>query len=269
MLRVFRAIEARMQNWQAKHFEKTRMGKRISALKDIHRGESCFVIGNGPSLKADDLQKLHELNIPCFATNRIYHMFEKTDWRPTYYASEDIIIIRDIQDKISEIPARKRFIPINLHWYENVNIDRADWFYMEYADKEFHGQTSSNVPHAVQCKGTVTITCIQLAVYMGFSDIYLIGVDHNYAKITTSDGRLIEDRTVKDYFSAEYDKGIKNDLVHNVDQMTKAYCDVEQWSRENGHFKVYNATRGGKLEVFDRADLDDVLAKIEGKKGLG
>ena len=112
--RYIDAVRARMQNWQSKHFELTRYGRSIAKLKDSHKGEKCFVIGNGPSLSAADLQVLHEYGIPCFGSNRIFKIFDQTDWRPTYFASEDVIILRGIQREVEAIPAEKKFIPVNL-----------------------------------------------------------------------------------------------------------------------------------------------------------
>ena len=56
--------------------------ERLAALKDTHKGESCFIIGNGPSLKAEDLELLKNNNIFCFASKRINLIYDKTSWRP-------------------------------------------------------------------------------------------------------------------------------------------------------------------------------------------
>ena len=111
--RFIKALEARYQNWQSKNYEKTKYGRALLKLKDQHRGERCFVIGNGPSLSPEDLQKLHENGIACFATNRIYKMFDRTDWRPTYYVSEDVNVLRGVQKEASQVPAEIKFIPVN------------------------------------------------------------------------------------------------------------------------------------------------------------
>ena len=46
---------------------------RLAALRDRHRGERCFILGNGPSLKRTDLSKLR--NETTFGLNRIYLAF--------------------------------------------------------------------------------------------------------------------------------------------------------------------------------------------------
>ena len=64
--------------------------KRLEALKDTHIGETCFVIGNGPSLKARNIDKLKENRIFCFASKGIYNIFEETQWRPQIYGGYQI-----------------------------------------------------------------------------------------------------------------------------------------------------------------------------------
>ncbi len=252
------AVRARMQNWEGRHFEKTRYGKALAKLKDSHKGEKCFVIGNGPSLKAEDLQKLHENHVLCFGTNRIFKIFDQTDWRPAFFASEDIIILRDIQREVEEIPAQKKFIPVNLKWYEDVDIKGADYFYMDFSSDlpESFGM-SLNVPHGVRCHATVTTTCLQIAVYMGFSEIYLLGVDHNFAKMIDKNGNVVTDETIKNHFTDDYDRDII-DQGFQIDSATEAYLNIERLSRKLGTFRVFNATRGGKLEVFQRVSFDEL-----------
>ena len=41
--------------------------------------------------------------------------------------------------------------------------------------------------------------------------------------------------------------------------VTKAYQAAEVYSRKNGECRIYNATRGGRLEVFKRVDLDEIV----------
>ena len=160
------------------------------------------------------------------------------------------------------MPVKHRFIPINLKWYENVDIPNAEYFYIEYQNPltDTFG-LSLDVPKYIRCRGTVTTTCLQLAIYMGFSEIYLIGVDHNFAKMFDKNGNVVIDNTIKNHFSDDYDKGIFDQGFH-VDEATEAYMNVEQLSRKLKTFKVYNATRGGKLEVYERVDFDSLLEKL-------
>ena len=195
--------------------------------------------------------------------NRVFNIFSQTKWRPTYYVSEDALILRDIVSNVNLIPAKYKFIPIDLYWYENISVQDACYFNLDYNSdiKETFG-LSLDSAHCIRCRGTVTSTCIQLAIYMGFSEIYLLGIDHNYSKSIDLDGNVVEDKSVKDYFVDDYDADIADKVVHDMRAPTKAFCDIEQLSRKIGTFKVFNATRGGKLEVFERVDFDKVINSI-------
>ena len=82
----------------------------IKSYKNIHKGQRCFIIGTGPSLTADDLNKLK--NEVTFGSNRIFEIFSQTDWRPTYYMNQDYKLICKYVDEIKEIKARRKFMPI-------------------------------------------------------------------------------------------------------------------------------------------------------------
>ena len=55
--------------------------------KDIHKGERCFIVGKGPSLKMEDLEKIK--GEYSFSVNSIVLSFADTTWRPPYYAIGD------------------------------------------------------------------------------------------------------------------------------------------------------------------------------------
>ena len=83
MIHPIESAHAHAQTWMSKHFEKTAYGRELENLKNIQEGKRCFLIGNGPSLRAEDLTCLYEHGEICFAFNRIYNIFEQTPWRPT------------------------------------------------------------------------------------------------------------------------------------------------------------------------------------------
>lgn len=72
----------------------------LKTLKGIHAGKRCFIIGNGPSLCAEDLDKLKDEY--TFAANRIYEIFYLTEWRPTYYFVVDVPIRPEVYAAITK-----------------------------------------------------------------------------------------------------------------------------------------------------------------------
>lgn len=246
--------------WVQKHFERTSDGKKLKKYHNKHKGERCFIVANGPSLRSEDLELLHSKGEVTFAMNRIFKIFPQTNWCPTYYVCEDELIAADCQKEINEIPAKEKFIPIEIKWWHNINIENAIHFHLTYnEDEKCEFGFSPDIAHQIDCLGTVTCSCMQIAAYMGFSEIYLIGVDHNFQKIIDENGNIVEDKTVKDYFIEGYDADIKESVVHNTGQTTKSYMNIKKYCDINGTPTIYNATRGGKLEVFQRVDFDSLF----------
>ena len=246
--------------WIQSHFERTGMGKRIAKYKNKYAGQSCFIVANGPSLQAKDLDILAETGTVTFGMNRIYKMFDKTDWRPTFYVCEDELIAKEQQKEINAIDSLEKFIPIELNWWHEIDIENALYFHLNYhKENAFPYSFSTDIAHQIDCRGTVTFTCMQIAAYMGFSKIYLIGVDHNYQKTIDINGNVIIDPNAKDYFCEGYDDDIKDVVVHDMGNNTRAYIDAKKYCEETKKTTIYNATRSGKLEIFERVEFDTLF----------
>ena len=99
---------------------------------------------------------------------------------------------------------------------------------------------------------------LQIAAYMGFEEIYLLGMDHYNV------GSVVDPRNhfSSDYFSDE-EKAIYEGVAADFDSMNLAYQKAETYSRKHG-FRIYNATRGGRLEAFERVDFDGLFQKNMG-----
>ena len=93
---------------------------------------------------------------------------------------------------------------------------------------------------------------------MGFSEVYLLGIDHNYSISLNEKGVPVLNNDVKDYFegSKASNKGLN---LPRIVESTMAYMTARKFADKHADFNVYNATRGGKLEAFERVNLDDVL----------
>ncbi|WP_246943871.1 6-hydroxymethylpterin diphosphokinase MptE-like protein [Bacillus pinisoli] len=230
-------------------------GRQIKSLKNIHLNKRCFIIGNGPSLTTGDLSKLH--NEITFAFNRIYYLFNQTDWRPTYYCAEDDKTITKSKEEINNLNIKNKFFPINFPRDNKIQFKNAKYYIFKFGDRNIEPKFSKDIVKGIYWGNTVAYTAIQLAVYMGIKEIYLLGVDHNFSKMINDKGEIIIDETAKDYFTNEYNND-KNDLyIPNVDISTRAFLAAKNYADKH-NIKIYNATRGGKLEVFERVNFDNI-----------
>ena len=226
---------------------------KMKELKDRKIGKRCFIIGNGPSLQISDLERLK--NEDTFAVNRIYKIFDRTDWRPTYYCSQDSRIIDEISGDFREIADTCKIMFIrNCAKKESISgINNLVSFYLDVAPTGSGlPRFSMNVDKRIYEGCTVAYASLQIAVYMGYSEIYIIGTDHNYNLNLNNRGRIEQNGNVTNYM-----KGLEGKLVFvpQLEKTTNAYKKARLVCEQRG-IVVKNATRGGKLEVFDRVDFD-------------
>lgn len=219
----------------------------LRRFKGLHKGEECLIVANGPSLNTDDLQKVH--GIKTFGVNRIYKIEEK--WLPDYYVCADRTMFMD--DEVYRYKAKIKFFSEMYYRYSCGGKITGDVYTTHVVSTTYTGADipfSEDISKCIYAGNTVVYACIQIAVYMGFRKIYLVGVDCDYLK-----GR-------NNHFYGE-------DLNDDGDQWQEisinAYKSAKKYADAHG-IKIYNATRGGKLEVFERVDfdsLDFVKSKIE------
>ena len=233
----------------------------IGKYKDIHLGERCFIVATGPSLSVEDLGLIkHEIS---FSMNSIINLYEKTSYRPTYYLIQDGNVERRLHDKLIELfdNHKASFMGIGditgfgavlnrqqtkcyNDKFEFYNLSVAYHIYdMCYSDpKKIPTRFSSDCAEYVYDGCTVTYSAIQLAIYMGFKEIYLLGCDTNY--LGHVDGSPSEGK------QSDSDPVI---AMINSYEVAKEYAGAH-------NIKIFNATRGGMLEVFPRVNLDEIMS---------
>lgn len=263
MIHPLLSIQAHTQTFLLRHFKYTRYGRYMKKIHNSHPGESCFVIGNGPSLTAEDLTTLQEKGIDSFAVNRIFKIFPQTEWRPTYYVSTDAVLVRDILDDVNAMPVKHKFIPLQNKYYLDIRVKGAHYFFRnDLRRKDQPEGFGLDCTEQVNIRGTVTIACIQLAIHMGYRHIYLLGVDHNFDKVITENGEVVIDPGVKNYFCEGYDDDVQNEVRHDLGTTTKAYRELSRFCGDHG-IDVRNASRKTKLDAFETIPFEDAVRRIE------
>lgn len=236
---------------------------RVLSFKDKHLGERCFILGNGPSLSIEDLDRLKENGDICFASNKIYKVFNKTSWRPDYYACIDSLLFEQSIYSILEIGKYPKFFS-NMMEIESAIREKENHYIITYGMKNIKKVKFNPLATYIYSGGTVTYVLITLAWMMGFREIYLIGCDHNYDGInvnTMNTENIVENEEAKeDYFIGNNMRSKESLNVENLDRSEQGYLIARKYIESHGG-KIYNATRGGRLEVFPRVNLDEVLVE--------
>ena len=227
-------------------------------LANKHAGQPCFVIGNGPSLKVSDLSRLK--GFTTIASNKIFLAFEETDWRPSYYTIGDPILWEKIS---SEICGRFDFVHSPDYLTKKGNLDNfVTWrsLWPNELDVKEPSKFSANGAWGFFGGHTITFENLQFAAHLGCNPIYIIGCDHYYAgeKGVALD-QVVAAGAACNHFHKDY--RAEGEVVNSapIERMNQAYRAARLFSDRSG-VKIYNATRGGELEAFERVDLDEVLA---------
>ena len=241
-------------------FQKTPDSAFILSYKGKYAGKRCFIIGNGPSLCAEDLDKLKDEI--CFGCNRVYNIYPKTEWHPTFYMCLDPECIKDEFENIKVLKGSTKFIRIPGPGFPISERDKLHTFlvsdqYIINRSKHMKTDISTQCERTFSSSTTVTCVEIEFAIYMGFTEIYLLGVDHNYPIQIDSSGNTVVNNAVVSHFAGG---GSKESSLHYIyiDAATQCYQVYRDYADAHG-ISIFNATRGGKLEVYKRADLDEVL----------
>lgn len=247
--------------WLHKGFTFTQNEKRLLELDNIHRGKRCFIIGNGPSLNHLDLRLM--ANEFTFGVNAIYTNYEKMGFYPNFYVVEDIYVAEDRAHEINRYHESLKFFgnylkycmeaDANTYW---LNVKLYGWY------KDFP-RFSEFAAKKVYAGGTVSYICMQLAFYMGFEEVYLVGFDHSYVipqDAVTKGTSILSTGDDPNHFNSDYFGKGKRWHDPKVDRMEEAYKRAREHYEKNGR-KIYNATFGGKLEVFERVDYSTLFEK--------
>jgi hypothetical protein len=249
--RVYNSIKIRIMDiphfisWHLNFPHARRNKNKISKFHNIHKGKRCFIVANGPSLNQTDLTLLK--NEVTIGMNRIYLNADKMGFMPTYIVVQDITIqLKQFQEDYESLKLPKFFNWNGRHLFkeqDNLTFIRSDYtpkFYTDLTKSSWGGHS-------------VTNTCIQLAFYMGFSEVYLVGKDHNYEQKGVP-GQLVSatGNESNHFIKGYYHKGLKWRIPDYKGEELAYRLAKETYEYHNRVIK--DATINGHLQIFEKID---------------
>lgn len=243
------------------------------ALFNRHRGERCFILCNGPSVKQQDIRPLK--NDVVFSVSSGYLHHDYAEIRPRYHC-------------IPQITFGKVTPEIAVNWFHEMDehlggaelfLDHQEWSLVQeqslfpkrdvhfvcmgrnhFPSKPTNIEDLAGVIPRVQ---TVPILVIMIALYMGFREIYLLGADHDWF-VKKEYGYFFEPRLLKGLdMGVRPDGTLETSLWDELPAVSKVWA---QYRAVKGIAKahdvtIFNATHGGMLDEFERVCLEDILKK--------
>lgn len=249
-------------------------------FRSKYKNKRCFILGNGPSLKKQNLSilkdeyvftvnQLNKSNV-FYDVNSNFHVIIDHDFfEIDINKNEDSERIQTMKDLINfNIPI---FVP-----YAEKNVLIKNGLYKENIRFIFTGgeiisdKKQFNITGFLPGAYTVVQEAIYIAIDMGFTEIYLLGCDCTgiFQQLSVEDdnefnkyGHVYQySKNEKEHIKKNIKKYSNNAWLNVHAKIFDIYNKLEKISLEND-FKIYNSTLGGILDIFERKSIEEVLKK--------
>lgn len=246
-----------------------RLLKRNRELKDIHKGERCFIVLNGPSLNNYNLSKIKNEFSIC--TNYFY----QTDYfnliKPNYYCATDSNFFnvrnnlekRKHIEKVLKSSEDCKFV-FNIKFLENFRLsDRVYVTYAKHMPNLF--KIRNGLESIVSNFISVSMYAMNLAIYLGFSEIYLLGYDFEPGILSHFYKNSNLEQKSKESQRIEIDK---EDVCGKYWQYSEAQYQnyyINEFANKKG-VKIFNCNEQSNVRSFEFIDYENLFT--DAKEGV-
>lgn len=240
-------------------------------FRDVHRGQRCFILGSGNSISSQDLTRLKgeivmtqnhfHAHADIGVINPAYHV-NVPKYQPREYDQDwsDWVDTMDMRLPKSTI----LFFDKNTKYLVDAKkLFAGRVYYIKTGYSEFVANSAPvDLTKSIMSVPTVLTQCLAIAIYMGFAEIYLLGFDLDQVC------RMNDRTTVRFYglspiTANKFESGAEQILgVSGGDWLAMwriwRQCGLLKTEAESRGIRIYNATEGGLLNVFERRAYDDI-----------
>jgi len=256
--RVYNAIIRRIKALPYKFYwsfskEGIQNREQLRSFKNKHKGERCYLVANGPSLKNMDLSFLK--NATSFGLNRIYLAYDTMNFKNDYFVGINGLVLSQFNDEIQALT-----MPKFLNW-ENRDSFRPDAS-IHYIYKSFMGSNfGQDLSKSINPAATVTYAALQIIYYMGFSEVIIIGMDHNFEtkkKNRPNETEVRDEEVDTNHFHPNYfPKGSKWETPDIVS--SEYFYKIAKKHFENEGRRIIDCTINGKCQIFEKGNIADFI----------
>lgn len=227
---------------------------RLAKLHNIHTGERCVIIANGPSLANMDLSPL--ANETTFGMNRIYVNFRKMGFMTTYYLALNELVIEQYSSDIGQLRTAK-FINWNRRGYF-AGKNSPPFFLRTRLNLRDDFQADITFP--ISSGGTVTFAALQVAFFMGFHQVIIVGLDHRFSAQGTPNAVVERTGADTNHFDPNYFPEGSRWQLPDLRRSELAYEKARKAYAAEGR-QILDATTGGACRVFSKVNYQEFFGK--------
>lgn len=232
------------QDWLA-------IANRLERFKDRHKGEQMVLICNGPSLNRTDFDRARK--VAMMGLNKIYLGFRKYKIYPRYYAAINREVIHQSAEAIANLKC-VNFIAASDEAADCIQSSSlTHWIKADLPPLGF----STDLCQGVHQGWTVSHVGLQIAYYMGFTQVVIIGMDHRYAY----EGKPNELKKMEGPDPNHFDKNYFQGCAWNNPDLSHAEeaYRIARHTYEKAGRSIIDCTLDGACNVFEKRSLHEVL----------
>jgi glycosyltransferase involved in cell wall biosynthesis len=226
--------------------------------------DAWLVVGNGPSLRLDDLEAFDALGVPSIASNKINMVFTRTTWRPKLFTIADPLLLHKLPAQhygnierllLPHTQALMAKTPRKLPWRQLPDAAGEE--------KYLAGREELHPLNGFFEGGTITVPNLQLAIWAGAKIVYVIGCDHFYANETSqSKSKKSTHQGSSNHFDPNYRQ--PGEIVNEaaIGHMNRGYATMRKIAEQRG-VRIVNISRTSALDEYERDTVENALASVK------
>ena len=236
--------------------------RKNKELKNKHAGQRCFIVLSGPSVANHDLSKITDE--VTFCCNNFYRATYYDVVNPDYYCISDSGIAEEtFREELTRILEKdSRFI-------FNKKVLKV---LSEEQQKNIHIVYGMHMPNIRKLRGNLSglsssfmnASCFAIlcAIYMGFSIIYVIGLDHDW-KIGSITHCYEDTQSEDDSISiCSYHKNKNRSCYfHWGNYLTNLQSFYLDRFADKNNVKIYNVNQNSQIMAYDFIDYESIFTK--------
>ena len=240
-------------------FKKDKILNENTILKNKFQNKKCYIIGNAPSVNNHDLKLLN--NEYSFVVNSFFAHKYFYEINPNFYvfADPDLWNFNDPEievwwNQLIEKSLNKDivfFLPLQFkNTFVSKKLENEKVHFLDLS-LQFKSKIAQqfDMKYPVNGVQNVLILCIQIAIYLGFTEIYLLGADHDWLSHFGNEQRHFytsEENEVQNVGSQGYPYNWWLNAVNTMFQQYKVLNEIAV----SKNIKIYNASESGVLDIY-------------------
>ncbi len=225
------------------------MSDQLASFLNKHVGERAVLVCNGPSLNQMDLRFLRK-NI-CIGLNKIFLGFKKFGFYPNYYVAVNDLVIEQSAAQIKDLNCIKFISQRNA---KHVPESALTHHIRTHRPPQ---QFCTDITEGVNEGYTVTYAALQVAYYLGFKEVVIVGMDHRYTYHGQPNETHLLPGDDPNHFAPDYFGGQRWDNP-DLANSESSYKLARKVFEADGR-RIIDATLNGACTIFEKQPYTEVF----------